>query len=542
MNKTSVILCLFLISFAILTIGKQNVDQKNSMFYGEKLGVVQLPISCGIESTKHIERGLALLHHMTYEDARTEFVTATELDSNCSMGYWGRAMTYIHPLWSDTLNDEDFIAGQSLLNKAKAIPGNTDVELAYLNAAYSYYAPGKNSEEKTKLSSFEKGWKNVHQQYPNDIEATLFYALAHLSTADLSDKSYVIQKQSGALAESVLLKNPNHPGAHHYIIHAYDYPELAEKALPVAHNYSNIAPEIPHALHMPTHIFTRLGLWDDSILMNIRSADAALKHPVNGKITMHYLHALDYLTYAYLQKGDNQKAMDLSDSLFLFEDPIQEHIVGAYHFAAIPARLALEQKKWNEAALLSPRVPSDYPWEKYPSMEAVTYFAKALGAARSGQENIALDSLHKLEMLRDQASESSEYWAEQVEIQRLSALAWLQYEQGNKKEGMVAMQKAAQMEAAKAKRSITPGEVLPAQELYADMLMAEGRYKEAQSQYEASLNRSANRFNALYGAGRAAELSGNAKMAVFYYQQLVDVASSHSEREELKVAKQYLNH
>jgi tetratricopeptide (TPR) repeat protein len=488
-----------------------------------------------------MERGVALLHHMTYEGARAAFAAATEADPDCAMSYWGQAMTFIHPLWSDPPSEGDFKRGQALVNEAKTRGQKTDRERAYIAAVETYYAEGWNRDETANLAGFEKGWEKVYRQFPKDMEAACFYALAHMATADPADKTYAKQKRAGAIAERVRAQIPDHPGAHHYIIHAYDYPALAEKALPAARSYGKIAPEVPHALHMPTHIFTRLGFWQESITMNKRSAVAALKHPVGDAISLHYLHALDYLAYAYVQRAEDQKAKRVLDTLMALEGPFQPHTASAYTLAVVPARLALERQEWADAASLVPRAPSNYPWDKYPAMEAITHFARALGAARSGNRKAARQGIDKLAVLRERAAGTSAYWGKQIEIQLLSAMAWLAFQEGKQEEALNIMRRAAELETSTEKHPVTPGEVLPARELLADMLLEMGRHKEAQTEYEAALERSANRFNSLYGAGRAAELAGHKKKATTYYRKLFEVAAqADMERPRLQHARRFL--
>ncbi len=508
--------------------------------YGDQLGTVHFPVSCNEAASRHIERGLALLHHMTYEGARAAFAAATKSDSDCAMGHWGQAMTLIHPLWSDPPSEADFKRGHVLVNEAKIRTRQTERERAYMAAVEAYYAGGWNRDETANLASFEEGWKRVYRRFSNDPEAACFYALAYMATADPADKTYAKQRRAGALAEKVLTQVSDHPGAHHYIIHAYDYPALAEKALGVARNYGKIAPEVPHALHMPSHIFTRLGFWQESITMNKRSAAAALNHPVGDAISLHYLHALDYLAYAYLQRAEDEKAKHVLDKLAALEGPFQVHTASAYTFAAAPARLALERQKWADAALLEPRTPSNYPWDRYPAMEAITYFARALGAARNGNGQGARQALENLAALHERTKETSAYWARQVEIQRLSAMAWLAYQEGKQEEALNIMRRAAELEASTEKHPVTPGEVLPARELLADMLLDMGRTREAQAEYEAALERSANRFNSLYGASRAAELGGDKRKAAFYYKKLVEMAANDTDREQLQQARAFL--
>ncbi|NIO06427.1 MAG: hypothetical protein GTO13_23295 [Proteobacteria bacterium] len=508
--------------------------------YGDQLGTVHFPVSCNEAASLQMERGLALLHHMTYEAARAAFTRAIEADPDCAMGYWGQAMTLIHPLWSDPPSEADFKRGRPLLSEAKIRGQQTERDRAYIGAVEAYYAEGWNRDETANLASFEEGWEKVYHQFPKDPEAACFYALAHMATADPADKTYAKQKRAGAIAEKILAQVPDHPGAHHYIIHAYDYPALAGGALEVARSYGKIAPEVPHALHMPTHIFTRLGFWQESITMNKRSAAAALKHPVGDAISLHYLHALDYLAYAYLQRAEDQKAKQVLETLTALKGPFQVHTASSYTFAAVPSRFALERQKWAEAASLEPRTPSNYRWDRFPAMEAITYFTRAIGAARSGNGQGARQALDNLAALREETEETSVYWARQVEIQRLSAMAWLAYQEGKQEEALDIMRRAAELEASTEKHPVTPGEVLPARELLADMLLDMGRHKEAQAEYEAALERSANRFNSLYGAGRAAELAGNKRKATFYYKKLVEMTANGTERERLQQVRTFL--
>lgn len=507
--------------------------------YGEQLGNVNLEVSCSEAADPHLSRGLALLHHMTYEGARQAFARAVEADADCALGYWGQAMTLIHPLWSDPPSMAEFKQGQSWLDQAGAAKAN-DHARAYLEAVAAYYREGKQASEQPNLAAFERGWAQVHRRFPDDLEAASFYALAQLGTVDPADKDYSKQKRAGALAKQVLEANPDHPGAHHYLIHAFDYPPLSDRALEVARDYGDIAPAVPHALHMPTHIFTRLGKWQDSIALNRRSAAAALKHPAGDAISLHYPHALDYLAYAHLQRGEDAAANQVLATLRGAERPYQVHVATAYALAAVPARLALERHAWGQAKGLKARRPADFPWDKFPAMEAISHFAVALGAARSGDVPAADAALERLATLQRQAAQSSGYWAKQVEIQRLAAQAWLEYERGRQAAALQTMHQAAELEAATEKHPVTPGEILPARELLADMLLDMGRYEQASAEYERALARSAHRFNSLYGAGRAAELAGDHEKANRYYQKLDQITAEEAPRDRLIQARGFL--
>jgi tetratricopeptide (TPR) repeat protein len=508
---------------------------------GSPLGTVRLPDSCADAADVHLGRGLALLHSMTYEEAEAAFADAAEADPDCALAYWGQAMTVVHPLWSDPPSEERFEEGLTRLEQARAY-ARTEHERAYVEALAGYYQPGRGDTEKPNLIGFEDGWRAFHAEYPNDFEGTAFYALAQLATVDPGDKTFGKQSRAGALAESVLQAIPDHPGGHHYVIHAYDNPVLSERAVDVARSYGKIAPEIPHALHMPTHTFTRLGLWQESIHWNRRSGDAALRRPVGEQTSLHYFHALDYLAYAYLQGAEDKKAIEVLVELEGVNPPYQGHIASAYTFAAVPARVALERQQWAAAADLQPRWPSAYPWETAPAMEAITYFARALGAARSGRLEQARGDLETLAALQKRVATANAYWGTQVEIQQLSAAAWLQFEEGSREQALSTMRAAAELEAGTEKHPVTPGEVLPARELLADMLLELGRPAEALVEYEAALERSPNRFKSLYGAGRAAELAGNSRVASRYYRTLLEVTSNaDTEREGLRHAREYLS-
>lgn len=508
--------------------------------YGEELGTVHFPVSCNEDARQHATRGLALLHHMTYAGAREAFIAATQADADCAMGYWGQAMSFIHPLWSDLPSESEFKQGQALVVLARDRGQKSAWEHAYIRAVAAYYAEDRKLDEKANIASFASAWREVYKQFPDDSEAASFYALTHMATASKDAQGYVKQEHAAEIAKQVLTRMPDHPGAHHYIIHAYDSPALAEKALAVARRYGEITSNVPHALHMPSHIFTRLGLWQESIVMNQRAATAALANPVDNTVSLHYLHALDYLAYAYLQRADDAKAAQVLYSMASLNIPAQIHVASAYTFAAVPARLVLERRQWIAASELELGIPHDFPWEQFPAIQAITHFARALGAAKIGNESMARKALDQLMVLQNQVEKVSESRARQIEIQRLSAQAWLIYQQDKPEQALGIMRKAAEMEAESEKNPVTPGAILPAGELLADMYLALGKYQQAQAAYLSKLARSPNRFNSLYGVARSAELAGDHNKAKLYYKKLVDVTAGDSVREELLQAKAYL--
>ena len=471
------------------------------------LGTVEFPVSCAAAARPAMDSGLALLHHMTYEASRSAFEHAARIDPRCALADWGQAMTYIHPLWSDPPSPADWARGASLVARAETTGVRTPRERLFLGAAAGYYDAGRHPTEQANLAAFEQGWARAHEALPEDTEATAFYALAHLATADPADKTYAHQRAAGALMAEMLARHPDHPAAHHYLIHAYDVPPLADGALEAARHYSALAPDVPHALHMPTHTFTRLGLWQESIDWNLRSAAAARARPVGGAVSLHYLHAMDYLAYAYLQTGQEARAEAVADTLASLRGPYVIEIAVPYAFAAVPARLALERHRWADAAALEPRTPAEFPWDDFPAMEALTHFARAIGAAHGGDTALARRSIARLEELRETARAGSPYWGEQVETQVETARAWLTWARGDSTRALGLMRKAADRESRSEKHPVTPGALLPARELLGDMLLEAGRRTEARAEYEAVLRQSPGRLNAMNGVRRA-EKSG----------------------------------
>ena len=484
-------------------------------------GTVQFTNGCGQQTDSLIAYGLALTHHMTYDDAEKVFSNVIEMDSSCFWGYWGKAWTFIHPLWPDEPSPEQMKEGWNLIQKAQQLANNPK-ETAFGEALASYYNDGPEKTKRERLKGLAAGWEKAFEMSPDDLEIKSWYALSLIATADPVDKTYKNQLRAGQMAEEVLQVIPDHPGGFHYTIHSYDYPELADKAIAAAEKYSDIAPDVPHALHMPTHIFTRLGMWNESISWNMRSAKAASER-VNGNVSYHYFHAVDYIVYAHLQQLEDVKAKAIIDEYKSLEGPYQESGVTAYTLAGVEARCALERQDWKKAASLESRQPDFINWDKFPEYEALTHFAIGLGAARNGEVAKAGSAAKKLEELKQQIS--NPYWATQVEIQKNTVNAWLAFTLGKQKEAIELMTLAANQENATNKHPVTPGELLTASELLGDMLLELKKPSDALVQYEIALKRSPRRFNCLYGAALAAELSGDKEKAKTYYETLVNVSA-----------------
>jgi tetratricopeptide (TPR) repeat protein len=496
---------------------------------------VDFAVSCSPAAQERFGRAVALLHSFWYDEAEKAFTDVTRLDSSCVMGHWGVAMSNYHPLWAPP-SPAEFERGQAAAARAAALPAKTERERDYVAAVTAFYGGPATRDYPARKLAFERAMEQVHLEHPGDREAGIFYALALLGTAPPTDKTYARQKKAAALLNEALPSAPDHPGVAHYLIHSFDYPQLAELALPAARAYSKIATSSPHALHMPSHIFTRLALWDDSIRSNIASAGTALRHVEKtkpGAASFDQLHALDYLEYAYLQQARDGKAKQVLDEMAGVEKLDLENFAAAYALAAVPARYALERRQWKDAAALTVR-PAAFPWGKFPYAEALVHFARAVGGARGGELEAARSGLLRLTEIQKGLAAQDAYWAGQVEIQRLAAEAWIASAQGRREEALKLMRAAADLEDSTEKHPVTPGSVLPARELLGDMLLEMGQPAEALAAYESSLLGSPGRFNSLAGAVRAAEAAGEKGKAARHYAALAALCSqSDGSRAEL---------
>ncbi|KGJ90254.1 tetratricopeptide repeat protein [Thalassotalea sp. ND16A] len=468
------------------------------------LGNVDFDVSCSDKAQQAMNTGVGLLHHMMYAQAENLFHHWIAKDPECAMLYWGYSMTLFHPLWPDTIKEEALQRGAEVIKKATELNASTR-EKYYIQAAASYYENWQVKTDKERIAAWAKAQEAVYQQYPDDIDATAFYALSQIVMAPKQDATFSQQQKAGKLLAKIHKSLPTHPGAIHYTIHAYDSALLAKHAVEAARAYDQIAPDVPHALHMPTHIFVRLGMWDDVISWNTRSAKAALKYPSQGTTSMHYIHAIDYLIYGYLQSEDKSKALAVIKEVEAHH-PIQATFPAAYALTTIPARMFLEQKQWQLASQLKTQTPAYIDWMKFPQIEAITYYTRGLGAARNGDVNAAKENLKVLDQLYDKTlTISPKYWAPLVDAQRQVVTAWISYEQGNKKQAINQLKRAADIEDSLDKNPVTPGAVLPARELLADMYMLNGDYAKALTAYNDSLSINPNRLNSLTGASAASK-------------------------------------
>ena len=509
----------------------------------ESFGEVNFSLSCSYETRATFDLALSLLHSFEYAEAEKAFVKVIDMDPNCAMAYWGVSMSIFQSLWMQS--DLSYLEkGEKLIKLANKLP-KSDLEKDYLDAISVFYTDWENIDKLTRQRMYEKKMEELYHKHEGDTEAAVFYALAIRAAADPNDKTYSRQKKSGKILEDLFVEQPNHPGIAHYIIHNYDYPELAAKALVTARRYAEIAPASAHAQHMPSHIFTRLGLWNESINTNLNSASSATCYAESVNPTASWaqeIHAVDYLVYGYLQMGDNQKAAEqLKEMQEVKEVFPKDHFAATYALTAMPVRMALENKNWDQASKLE--LPSiNFPWEDLHWEKAMLHFGKALGYSHTNDILSAESELASLKHLHQNLLDSKKaYEAGQVNVQVHSAKAWIELAKGNKDNALVLMETAAKLEGETSKHAVTPGEVLPADELLGDMLLALNRPIEALEAYEVNLKGHPNRFNGVYGAAIAAKESDNNEKAIYYFNQLIELTkSSNSERPEIKEAKAFV--
>jgi tetratricopeptide (TPR) repeat protein len=502
----------------------------------EEVGSVHFLTSCRPNLAGDFNRAFALLHSFQYEQARQSFTEISDRDPQCAVAQWGVAMTHYHGMW----DNGDTPAGRLALNQAKQIAaGNaktTPRENAYIDALSEIYREDS-KDAYAHSQAFEQKMGALQAAYPQDDEAAIFHALTLAITAPKTDKTFANQRKCGEILEPIFARLPHHPGVAHYIIHCYDNPVLAEQGLGAARMYARIAPASAHANHMPSHLFTRVGLWDESISSNLKSAELAAAAEVNsknGEARDQRLHALDYLEYAELQSGRVSRAKAVVDEINALPAVLGLTLTGNYGASAIPARYAIELGNWEQAARL--RVAEDsVPWA-----QAITWTAIGVGSARSKNLERAVQAEQKLAALRDSiAKQNNTYWSNQVEVERREVAAWIAEQNGKSEDALKLARSAAELEESMDKAAVTPGAVTPAREMLAELLMIQHRPKESLVEYQAVLKIAPNRFNALYGAGRAAEASGDATTASDSFRKLTEVAVG-DERVELKTARRKL--
>jgi hypothetical protein len=507
-----------------LALAASGQAQEHQHGTGEKLGTVHFATSCNEVAQKEFDRAVALLHSFQFSRAIEGFNGVLGEDATCGIAYWGIALSdWSNPLAPGMKDNSQLQAGRDSAERGKTVGAKTERESAYVAAVGKLYRDYENTPQRTRLLAYRDAMQEVAAKYPGDHEAQIFYALAIAVSEDPADKTYVGRLKAGAILEKLFEEEPEHPGLAHYIIHTYDVPALAGRALVAARRYSEIAPDAPHALHMPSHTFTRTGYWQESIDSNIAAAAAARRE---GQ-TVEELHSSDYEIYAYLQTGQDGAARRILDSLPEMASRFDPKAVisgagapsgGYFALAAIPARYALERRDWKQAAQLTVR---ETP---FPYTDAITWLARGLGAARLRQAPAAHDSAAALHQIRERLLNAGEnYWALQAEIQEVAVRAWAALAEGKKEEALRQMKSAAELEDGTEKSAVTPGPLAPARELLGEMFLEMNEPSQALEQFETTLTKERGRFRALYGAARAAHLSGNRDASQKHFGELLKV-------------------
>jgi hypothetical protein len=480
------------------------------------LGTVHFETSCNPAAQKLFDRGMLYQHSFWYRASQNVFEEVLKADPECGIADWGIALSL---LWNPHIPPpaKNLAEGAAALAKAKIIGAKTQRERDYLDALGAMYADYDKVDHRTRMQAYVKAMEALAQRYPDDDEAQIYYALALNTSASPADKTYASQLKGAAILEVIAKRQPQHPGVAHYLIHLYDYPAIADKGLEAARRYAKIAPAAAHALHMPSHIFTRVGYWQESIDSNIASQRAAKE-----AADFHdQLHSMDYLVYAYLQLGQDAKAKAVIDDMTKVAGFTETFLPGPYALAISPARYAVERGDWKAAAELQVR-PSPLA-----NVQAITYFARALGEARSGNPEAAKADIAKLGELRDKLRDAKDaYWSGLVDIQAQVASAWVMFAEGKYDDALKAMGAAADAEDKTEKHPVTPGVPKPARELYGVMLLERGMASEALVAFEATLKKEPNRLGAYFGAAKAAEKSGDAAKARQYYGKVVAIAEA----------------
>jgi hypothetical protein len=504
----------------------------------QELGRVHFETSCTPQAQEKFDRGLAMVHSFVYPDSVQAFTEAAAADPQCAIAYWGIAVSHrpnplILPMPAAVLKN-----GLEAVEKGKAIGAKTERERDWLAAIELYYKDYDKTDQTTRGLAYEKAMEQLAQKYPDDLEAAIFYALALNETALHSDKTYANQLKAGAILEKVAATQPEHPGVLHYLIHTYDYPPLAQRALDAANKYASVAPAAQHAQHMPSHTYSMLGLWQQSVDSNTKSRVRAQEQAARlwpGAAHPSEPHHLDFAEYALLQMGKEQQARELRDESNAIKK-LGFNFLGSYTgLAAVPARYALERQAWNEAAALEPR------GSQFPQAEAITHFARAMGSARSRNLAASDQEIGKLKELRAALEKANQsYWAEQVEIQMVAASAWIAQERGEKADALKFMRAAADLEDNSEKHIAMENRLYPMRELLGDLLLEQQQSAAALKEYEASLQSTPNRLRGLYGAAKAAQGAGQTEKAASYFRKLAELTKdSDSDRMEIREAKAF---
>lgn len=509
-----------------------------------RLGTVQFAISCSGEAQAAFEHAVALLHHMTYPLARIEFERVLHLDDRCAMAHWGIAMTLFQPLWPTRPSPSDLSRGWAAVQAARALTPPTERERLYVAAMEAFFDDPTAVDYWARMHRWEAAMSALYASAEDDPEAAAFYALAHLAVAPPGGGAHAHQDRAARILLAIHADHPRHPGAVHYLIHANDVRGRERESLDIVRSYGAIAPRNPHALHMPTHIFTRIGSWEEVIDWNQRAAEAALEHPAGDEgqyVWDEFPHAIEYLVYAHLQRGDDRAAAAERDRL-LAAAALQPSFKTAFHLASIPARYALERHAWAEAAALEPRSAiAALDWDRFPWPEAVTWFARGIGAAHLGDRAGAQHALGRLAELEGVAEAQGEtLFMMKIRALRLAVEAWGVSLGGDRDEAVRLMRAAAALDITTPKPPVTPGPAVPGFELLGELLMEHGEPEQALDAFRQSLDLHPGRFNSRLGVARAARALGNLPLASEQYTQLIEASAAGATRAALGEARAFV--
>lgn len=504
----------------------------------QAVGRVDFRVSCGDEVREDFNRALALLHHMMYQQARAAFEKIAEADPQCAMAHWGMATTLFQPLWPERPDRETLDRGWQRISAALDEGTSDPREQRLMEATAGFFREPGSANYRTRIERWGEALATAYQDHPDDADIIAFYGLSRLALAGGADNPDELRDEAETVLRRVWENNAAHPGAIHYTIHATDADGRADNALDIVQAYSDIAPQVPHALHMPSHIYVRLGDWPTVIEWNRRSAEAALKHPVNGDTSLHYIHALDYLLYAHLQQGADERADAVLEKA-MGRDRYQPTFITAFHSAAMPARIAVERRDWQAATRLTPKSPEYLPWDKALWPRGLTWFARGLGAVHTGDGEAARQALEKLESLRDQARDQGETgFATYLDMDRHILAGWIAHSEGDHDKAVELIRSAGELEDGTQKSPVTPGALLPPREALGDLLMELDRPAEALAAYQQSNDTWPGRFNTLAGAARAAKASDDQDKAGEYYNRLLEMAGD-SDRATVGEARKF---
>jgi tetratricopeptide (TPR) repeat protein len=506
----------------------------------DDIGVVEFNVSCAPEARARFDHALGMLHHMMYQESRQEFEAILEDHPGCGMAHWGVAMTLFQPLWPARPGVEARQRGWQATQRAKQHAGLTDRERALVAAAEAFFQDPEEHEWWPRIRRWGDALEQAYQQRPEDTETAVLYALSRLAVGQVAGDRGAYHAQAAGILQEVHERHPRHPGAIHYTIHANDMTGRVGESLEVVRLYDGIAPSVPHALHMPSHIFVRTGDWPEVIDWNTRSAEAALRFPAGDRVSLHYSHAQDYLLYSYLQRGEDAKARDVVEAV-LSRGPHQEDFAAAFHLAVIPARYAVERRAWGDAAAIEPRSPDYFAWDGYWWAEALSWFARGLGAVHTGELDAAREADARMRDLRDRADRAGEdAFSTYIEMDRLILSGWLAQMEGDTAQAVARVREAAALEQTVEKHVITPGALLPPNEALGDLLMQQARPREALDAYDASLRMWPNRFNSLLGAARAARAAGDSERAHHFYGLLLETTDgAETNRPGVREAREF---